>query len=187
MSNESFIEVDHGPDGAPVRFELPLAIVAARRPTEAAAALAALGAALSEGRWIAGYAAYELGYVFEPRLARRLPEGRRAPLLEFGVFAGPAPVRPAAPGGRLGPLVPVRSRAEYEAAFARVAAYIRAGDIYQACLTMPLRGRWAGDPAALYAALAAAQPVGHGALVRMPGATILSRSPELFFRLDGAG
>ena len=102
----SFIEVDHGPDGAPARFERPSAIVCARRPEAAAAALAALDAALAEGRWIAGYASYELGYAFEPRLASLMPEPRRLPLLEFGVFDGPAPVRPATPGGRLGPFAP---------------------------------------------------------------------------------
>jgi para-aminobenzoate synthetase component 1 len=187
VSGEPYIEVDHGPGGAPARFERPLAVVSARDLDAAPAALAALDAALSEGRWIAGYASYELGYGFEPRLAAKLPARRRTPLLEFGVFAGPAPGRPAAPGGRLGPFAPDWSREDYGAAFSRAADYIRAGDIYQVNLTMPLRGRWSGDPARLHAALAEGQPVGHGALAVMPEATILSRSPELFFRLDGRG
>ncbi len=68
-----------------------------------------------------------------------------------------------------------------------MADYIRAGDIYQANLTMPLRGRWSGDAAAIAAALAARQPVGYGALVSLPGALMISRSPELFFALDAAG
>ena len=48
-------------------------------------------------------------------------------------------------------------------------------------------GRWRGDPAAIQAALAARQPVGFGALVALGDAVLLSRSPELFFALDGAG
>jgi len=151
------------------------------------AALAALDRALESGAWIAGFASYELGYAFEPRLAPLLPSGRRLPLLAFGVFGPPGPAAPGAPGGSLGPFRPAWDRATYDAAFERVAAYIRAGDIYQANLTMPLHGRWEGEPAALAARLAARQPVGHGALVAFPGATLVSRSPELFFALDGAG
>lgn len=182
-----FIELDHGPGGAPARFARPEALIRADRPEEAGPALAALDAALARGLWVAGYASYELGYLFEPRLATLLPAARRVPLLEFGAFAAPSPAAPVAAGGRLGSFAPGWSRAEYAAAFGAVAGFIRAGDIYQANLTMPLGGRWEGEPAALYAALAARQPVGHGAMVALPGATILSRSPELFFRLDGAG
>jgi para-aminobenzoate synthetase component 1 len=184
---ESIVEVDHGPGGAPARFAAPVSIVAAHEAGEAAAALSALSAALADGFWIAGYAAYELGYALEPRLGPLMPSGRRLPLLEFGVFDAPRPPAPAAPGGRLGPFAPAWSRAAYGDAFARTRDYIAAGDVYQINLTMPLEGRWEGAPEALQAALADGQPVGHGALVRLPGATILSRSPELFFRLDGAG
>ena len=74
------------------------------------------------------------------------------------------------------------------AAFERVADYIRAGDIYQANLTMPIDGPLArASRRRSMRGLAARQPVGHGALVALPGATLLSRSPELFFALDGAG
>ncbi|HRO13401.1 aminodeoxychorismate synthase component I [Amaricoccus sp.] len=181
------MELDCGPGGGPARFARPVEIVAARGPDEVPGALAALDRALAGGRWVAGYAAYELGYCFEARLLPLLPAGRRLPLVEFGVFDAPGPAVPAAPGGWLGPLRPEWDAAAHAAAFARVSAYIRAGDIYQANLTMPLRGGWGGSPAALYARLSAGQPVGHGALVVLPGATLLSRSPELFFALDGAG
>ncbi|MFT3972663.1 MAG: aminodeoxychorismate synthase component I [Amaricoccus sp.] len=183
----AFVEVDAGPDGAPARFEAPLGLVVAHEPADVAAALAALDAALRGGRWLAGFAAYELGLALEPRLAPLLPARRRLPLLAFGIFDAPGPVRRAAPGGALLDLVPAWSRAQYGAAFDRVAAYIRAGDIYQANLTFPLAGRWQGDPAAIAAALAARQPVGEAALLRLAGTTLVSRSPELFFALDGRG
>ena len=184
---EPFIEVDHGPAGLPARFERPAEIVAARRLEEVPAALAALDRALGRGDWIAGFASYELGYAFEPRLAPLLPAERRLPLLAFGVFGPPGPAAPAAAGGAVGPFRPAWDFATYRAAFDRVAGYIRAGDIYQANLTMPLRGRWHGDPAAIAARLAERQPVGYGGLVLLPGATLVSRSPELFFALDGTG
>ncbi len=184
---QPYVEVDHGPDGGPARFARPSAVIVAREPGEVPGALAALDGALAEGAWIAGYAGYELGYAFERRLLALMPEGRRLPLLAFGVFDAPGATVVCAPGGELGSFRPLWDTESYGGAFARVAEYIRAGDIYQANLTFPIVGRWSGDPAALQAGLAAAQPVGHGALVALPEATLLSRSPELFFALDGAG
>ena len=171
---EHFVEFDRGPGGRPARFAGAREIVAAWRPDEARDALAALDAALAGGAWIAGYAAYELGYALEPKLAPLMPQDRIGPLLEFGVFEEPPAAPPArAPGGGLGPFAPDWDRAAYGAAFDRVAGFIEAGDIYQANLTFRLRGRWRGDPGAIAAALAAAQPVGRGALLRLPCATLM--------------
>lgn len=183
----AFVEVGRGPGGGPARFSSPSAVVCAREPGEVPAAFAAIDDALAAGRWIAGYVSYELGMLLEPRLATLMPEGRRLPLLEIGVFDAPGAAVPAAPGGRLDGFAPAWDLPRYRSAFDRVAAYIRAGDIYQANLTFPLIGRWSGDPGAIAAALDARQTVGEAALVRLPGATIVSRSPELFFALDGAG
>ena len=137
---EAFIEVDHGPDGAPARFARPSRIDrGAEGPDAVPAALAALDRALAGGAWVAGYAGYELGYAFEPRLAPLLPAGRRLPLLDFGVFPAPGPAAPAAPGGELGPFRPRWDVASLSARPSRGSpSYIRAGDIYQANLTLPL-------------------------------------------------
>lgn len=186
--SDSFVEVDFGPSGAPARFDAPVERVVAFEPDEAARALARLDAARADGLWVAGYASYELGYLFEPRLVPLFPKDRRLPLLNFGLFRdGPAQAHSIPPGGSLSPLRPRWSQDEYTAAFARIAEYIRAGDIYQANLTFPLDGAWQGNPAALAAQLAARQPVGFGALVSLGDTVILSRSPELFFALDGLG
>ena len=151
-------------------------------------ALTALDTALDHGAWVAGHACYELGYAFESRLAPVVPTGRRLPLLDFGVFPdGPGPVQPAAPGGTLGPFRPRWSRADHAEAFALVADYIGAGDIYQVNLTLPMDGAWQGDPAAIQAGLAVRQPVRFGALVALGDTVLVSRSPELFFALDGGG
>lgn len=185
---EAHVDVDHGPGGSPARFDAPEARVTARDIAEIPAALAALDAALAAGAWVAGFASYELGYALEPRLAPLMPPDRRLPLLDFGVFARPPePPGPVAPAGTLGPFRPRWSRRDYDRAFASAANYIRAGDVYQVNLTLPMDGCWRGDPAALAALLARVQPVGHGALVALGDAVLLSRSPELFFALDGAG
>ncbi len=188
------VALEFGPDGRPVRFAAPAGRIVARELAEVPAALAALDAALAAGRWVAGYASYELGYALEARLAPLAPADRRLPLVDFGVFPDgpgpepePEPDPDSAPGGGLGPLRPRWSVAAYGRAFARAVGYIRAGDIYQVNLTLPLDGRWHGDPAAIAAALARRQPVGFGAVVALGDAVLVSRSPELFFALDGAG
>lgn len=52
---------------------------------------------------------------------------------------------------------------------------------------MPIEARWNGDPRAAFWSLIERQPVKYGALVDLAGPVILSRSPELFFRVDAEG
>jgi para-aminobenzoate synthetase component 1 len=180
------IRFDHGPEGGPCTFAQADRLIVARAPDEVPAALVALDAARAEGHWLAGFASYELGYALEPRLAPLMPARRRLPLLQFGTYPAPQGAAPLAPGpARLGPVRPEWDARRYAAAFGAVHGLIGAGDIYQANLTFPLRLEVSGTPQALYAALAAVQPVRFGALVTASGLpAILSRSPELFFRTD---
>ena len=66
--------------------------------------------------------------------------------------------------------------------------YIAAGDCYQVNLTFPLETRltqarrWG-----FMAPFAPDKAVGHGAFVDLGGPVLVSRSPELFLRLDAAG
>jgi len=184
------IRFDHGPlaQGAS-GFAAPRRIITATEPGEVPGALAALDAARAGGAWLAGYATYELGYALETRLAPLMPAERRLPLICFGVYDAPqAAPDLALAGATLSDLVPAWDAARYAEAFQTVHDYIGAGDFYQANLTFPLSGTATGDPAALYAALAAVQPVRFGALVQQDsGPAILSRSPELFFRTGADG
>ncbi|WP_231401638.1 chorismate-binding protein, partial [Cupriavidus sp. WS] len=80
------------------------------------------------------------------------------------------------------------TEAAFHAAIARIHAWIEAGDTYQVNFTQRLRFGAFGAPAALYAALRAAQPVPYAVLARLPGdGWVLSLSPELFVRHDGQG
>ena len=180
------ILLEHGPGGA-ARFDGAQALVVAHDPGQVAPALERLDAARGLGKWVAGYLTYEAGQAFEPRLAGlRAPEG---PLLAFGIYDAPQPFGDVQGGpARLGPVVSGVTRAAYGAAFDRVRGYIAAGDCYQVNLTFPLETRLLeGTALDLYLALRARQPVGFGAYVDLGGAVLVSRSPELFVRLDGAG
>ena len=195
------ILVEDGPGGGAAIFAGPHRLILARQPDEVAPALAEAEAARQAGAWIAGWVGYEAGMALEPRLrplVRVLPD---EPLLALAIHGGP-PQRHAADTDlpdladcddparvRLSPLEPLVPRADYLAAFARLAGLIAQGDCYQVNLTLPLAGRLlAGSPLGLWRRLAEIQPVAHGALVDLGvGPVILSRSPELFFRLDAEG
>lgn len=186
---------EQGPKGTPALFDGAVETVVALTAAEIAPALARLDALRAQGHWIAGYIAYEAGYALEPKLASLMPE-TSAPLLVFGAYAAPQSAeavldaaRVAAPEAALAPLEPQVSRADYGAAMDQVMAYIAAGDCYQINLTFPLQTRLlSGTALGLYGALRARQAVGHGAFVDLGvGPVLISRSPELFIRLDAAG
>ncbi|MDR7102130.1 aminodeoxychorismate synthase component I [Croceicoccus sp. BE223] len=186
---------------APARlYRGPVGLFRAARGEEVERTLAEAGAAAERGLHVAGYIAYEAGLALEPRLAA-LPRaaGNGRPLVWLAAFeghetmaaedvadwlAGQASLAAGPP--LLSPLRPAIERAGYDAGFARIREAIAAGDIYQANLTFPLTGRWAGDPLAIYARLRARAAAGYAALVFDGERHHLSLSPELFFALkDG--
>ncbi|SIT83084.1 aminodeoxychorismate synthase component I [Pontibaca methylaminivorans] len=181
---------EHGPVPGGTAFRSLRRIIRADDPGEVPAALAALQDAHDNGHWLAGYAGYELGYLFSDKLHDLLPTRRDMPLLLFGVFDAPEPV--AAPPqdeerASLGRFRPDWDSDSYGAAFARVQDYIAAGDIYQANLTFPMRTTRSGSIDSLWQRLRDRQAAPHGALVDLGGPVVLSRSPELFFSVDRQG
>ena len=188
------IVIEHGPEGRAVAFSQPARLFVATHADEVAECLRAAEEARRQGAWIAGYIAYEAGYALEPRLAGLMPEGQRGPLVCLAAFGGPedasAAFAAAAQEGRavrLESLAPAIARDAYAAAYAQVQGYIAAGDCYQINLTFPMAARLLGGTAlGLYGALRQGQPVGYGAFVDLGvGPVVVSRSPELFFRVSG--
>jgi para-aminobenzoate synthetase/4-amino-4-deoxychorismate lyase len=180
-------------------YEGATASFVAHRPQDVAAVLEAAQAAQAEqGGTLAGYLAYEAGLAIEPKLAplAAARTGAAGPLVWLGLFDSETVMEPAevpswlaarAQGSAtLGPLDPQLSPGAYEEAFATLQEAIRAGDIYQANLTLPLAGGYTGDPVALYAALRPAAQAGYGGMVFDGSHWLLSLSPELFVSLkDG--
>src|SRR5688500_6000161 len=180
-------------------FENPRELFVARRPEEVLPVLEAADAARQRtGATLAGYLAYEAGLALEPKLAP-LAAGRSGaggPLVWFALFDA-ATIIPAAEMPRwlaeragsgtasIGPLEPQLSTGGYLEAFATLQEAIRAGDIYQANLTMPLAGPARGDPLAIYAAIRPAANAGYGGVIFDGSHWLLSFSPELFFSLKG--
>lgn len=175
---------------APARlYRDPVETIVAWDPADRDAALDRLRAARGRGLHAAGYVAYDAGPLGE---AAGSVSGD-GPLLWFGLFerydeiapeAVPA-LLPDAAGAWASPPCPTIHREAYLDAFAKVADYIAAGDIYQANLTFRAACRTAGDPLALYARIRNSAAAGWGGIVCDGARTFLSFSPELFFRLDG--
>ncbi|OWV85736.1 aminodeoxychorismate synthase component I [Rhizobium sp. R635] len=195
VTDKPYILFRDDTSGQVMLFAEPAEIIIARTRSEFFAGLARLEEARAEGKWLAGYMAYEAGYLFEEKLASFAGEGRETPLLCFGVFDAPQP--------DTHPLAQPKQRLEneefltapkagwdfpiYKERFDRLHEHLRLGDAYQANLTMPVEARWTGDPRAAFWSLIERQPVKYGALVDLGGPIILSRSPELFFRTDEEG
>src|SRR5690349_4762042 len=182
-----FVCLDDSLSGRTLLFERPVEVLSASTPREALEVLARMESLRQSGFELAGYLAYELGYLFEPRLAPLLPDNRQVPLIRFGAFeaarAGDVPAGDER--AVVNRLDPAWSLQTYATRFERVRDYIAAGDVYQINLTFPLYGVLDGDPLGLYRVLRKRQPVAHGGVVALGPEIILSLSPELFFELEG--
>jgi len=181
------VNTGHGDDM--LCFESPSHCVCANSTVQVPAALAALQAALREGRFVAGWFGYDVGTSLnEPAASPRTDPS--TPLLWFGAFSAPRRItrRDLASTGRAyaGPLAHEWDRADYRARFDRVQEHIRAGDIYQANLSFRSRFRFVGDPLDLYLRLYDAARVPYAAYIDTGDLQVLSLSPELFFSIhDG--
>ncbi|GLQ21495.1 aminodeoxychorismate synthase component I [Algimonas porphyrae] len=164
-------------------FTDPVRVLTYRMGESVEAFFAAIEAAQADGHWIAGQFDYEFAAALEPRLANLCDVGRL--VARLGVFTPPSAHPPTDHLYRASPpdvtLVPDWSEADYEARFARVQRYLRAGDAYQVNLTFPMSGATEADAVALYAAYRSRQPGRYGAVISLGGPDIVSLSPELFF------
>lgn len=189
------VVLDRARDGSLAVFSNPSRVIVAMQPAEVPAALVSMQHALASDHYLAGYFSYELGYTFEPRLAKLLPDNRRIPLLWFGQFDAPPTLVNGNEAAALWPdervyatpLTVEWDRETYRSRFDAIMQAIRAGDTYQVNLTMRARFGLTGDPRALYGQLRSRAGTAHGAFVDDGERQLLSFSPELFFAMDAQG
>jgi len=168
-------------------FERPVRELRLEAPDDPRAFFAEIDRASSEGLWAVGYFAYEMGYLFERRL-RRLLDSRRpeGPLAWVGLFEAPSDEpNPQKGVCRVSNLGLNTSRDEYNAAIDRIKTYITDGETYQVNFTFKQTFDLEGSPEALYGELRRRQTVSYSACVFDGDRTVVSLSPELFFKRDG--
>ncbi len=184
---------EFGPHGSLALFDRARQTLVADTADQVVPMLRAADVARARGHWVAGVISYEAGYALEPHLHRHMP-ATDTPLMVLGIYDAPqdGTAALAAADPTRADLAPLRlgvARRTYSAAFDRIKSYIGAGDCYQINLTFPLHSQLtSGSALDLYAALRARQTVGFGAFADLGhGPAIVSRSPELFLRLDATG
>lgn len=196
--SEAFVLLDNSSadGGSSLFFREPIDIIVAETPADVDAAITRLERARAAGHHLAGFLAYELGYVLEPKLAHLMPDVRRMPLMWFGVYGAPEVMTSKEVADWLDAhtlshsyeftnVTHAWSRDDYIRRFERVIALIRAGDIYQLNLTFKARFSLTGSPLAFYRDMRQRQRVAYGGIVDTGRATVLSASPELFIEQHG--
>ncbi|MEX3010348.1 aminodeoxychorismate synthase component I [Hoeflea sp. TYP-13] len=196
--NDEFILFRNDFTGENLFFSGARSVVTAWTPQDIEPAFKELEEARQSGLWAAGYVSYDAGRTLEPALRTRLSERpdpkRTCPLMSFGVFDGPqAPEEAdrllAAPhtDAALSEARPLWDFDTYKSRFDRLRSHLHAGDCFQANLTFEFAARCDVDAATLFNTLRSRQAVAHSALVSLDGPQIVSRSPELFFRVGRDG
>lgn len=170
-----------------VRCEHPQEIVEAYQIGDVLPALQYIEARVNESRFFAaGFISYEAAPAFDRALCVRGTD-TKFPLLWFGMFENPEqnyewPAADSIPSLHWQPDI---SRRQYDCAVQRIKQYIAAGDTYQVNYSFRMRGRFEGDPLALFRRLVTAQPSRSAAFIETDDFAVCSASPELFFSLNG--
>jgi para-aminobenzoate synthetase/4-amino-4-deoxychorismate lyase len=181
-----FLENALDRDGKGKLFSNPSAFIRCDAPEFVSQSLTEIDKALANGKYVAGFMAYELGYALEEKLAVLMPPERAVPLLWFGVFDGfeSTSLAGTEENTSISNLRPSWPPNYYAQAFDKVKNYIVAGDVYQIDLTFKMLFDYAGNPQALYAALREKQHARHAAFLGTEDFHLLSFSPELFFSVE---
>ncbi len=198
MIDKPFILLKDDIAGEQLLFENPIEVITATTLLEFFEALDRLESARNQNLWSAGFISYEAGYLFEEKLTNRFNKKRKkskVPLLCFGIFKQPEDkAKPIFKKVNTKKQKPILSNFRagwdfetYRKKFKVLHKNIAEGNCYQGNLTFPVYADYKGDPLDIFQQLAKKQAVKYSALVNLNETPILSRSPELFFKVDEKG
>jgi len=149
---------------------------------------------LAERYFLAGWLSYEVGYGFEPTLfSIDAAAIASSPLAWFGVYRSPVHYSERVvqeffsehPSASPGEISFNLSSEKYREKILVIKDQIAAGNVYQVNFTGRNRFIFSGSASALFCALRGVQPLSYTAFFNSGESTILSFSPELFFRKHG--
>ncbi|TAK55501.1 MAG: aminodeoxychorismate synthase, component I [Bacteroidetes bacterium] len=153
--------------------------------------------ALQRGYYLAGYLTYECGYYFEELAGN---DNFSQPLLWFGVYQQPVVLEEDSRKNRdflskdfrlentrfsISDDGSPATLEEYAKKISRVKWHIQEGDVYQINFTGRMLFELTGSSFGLYDSLRKKQRVGYAAYIQTEEQTILSLSPEMFFKRNG--
>ncbi|NQT75156.1 MAG: aminodeoxychorismate synthase component I [Candidatus Omnitrophica bacterium] len=171
-------------------FSNPVKIIACYKPEDIGSAFLELEACISKGYYAAGFISYEAGFSFEENL-KGLGKKSFFPLMWFGVYKKPAIFTHREKMDllqrknlhyALENLRPSIAREEYIDNIEKIKDFIRRGDTYQVNYTFKYKFNFSGSAFDFYEDLKARQSVSYSALIKTRDYSLLSLSPELFFR-----
>ncbi len=173
-------------------FQDPVALITCDNPDEIEECFNKLDKALSEGFFVAGFLAYELGYHF-----LEIPFDKRSPfpLLCFGIFESSTRMTADKLLGLISEKTEQKgfqitngsyslSRDKYCRDIERIKSHLRNGNTYQVNHTFKYKFEFGGSPEAFFRVLLKRQQVPYAGFLQLDRWAILSLSPELFFQRD---
>lgn len=172
-------------------FRNPARIIVADKLKEVVNAFETAERYLKKGYYIAGYLSYEASFVFDDYLHRLTPEKSDTPLIWLGVYKEAERFKShkdylfldeddyAIYDAGLDTF-----EEEYDKAIHKIRNYIKSGDTYQVNYTCRYNFSFKGDPLNLYKSLRKRQLVSYAAFIKHRDISVISLSPELFFRLS---
>lgn len=169
-------------------FAEPIDIITCHQKTELQKCFKKIDNYLQEGFYLAGFMAYELGYVLEEAL-NQYGQKQDYPLIWLGVYNKPCKLtRPVTNSANtkyyLSPPALIINYDEYEKHIEKIKHFISWGETYQINYTSRYKFNFIGNVFEFYAQLKAKQKVSYSALINYSNNFIISLSPELFFRID---
>lgn len=168
----------------PLTFQNPVKVYKAHSIEEVLPALELVQAEIQKGFHAAGFITYESAPAFDP--AFKVRGGSTMPLLWFGIFESPQIESISSSGTyHLTEWIPLVERTEFDSAIHSIKNSIEMGETYQTNYTIRLVSQFQGDNVAYFESLKRAQTSNYSAYIHTGEHTILSASPELFFRLEG--
>lgn len=171
------------------QFEKPAFIISCHKLCEVEKAFSQMEKALARGFYLAGFLSYEGGYAFEKVFQNNRNYG--FPLVYFGAFdkdtSPPNPLSIIDGEGAEGKSfvlekAGVRIKKEYLSSIKAIKSHLVAGDTYQVNYTFKQKIKFQGDSFLLYQTLKKRQPTPYSAFIETKDFSILSLSPELFFK-----
>jgi len=168
----------------PLTFKNPIKIYKADKISDVLPSLELVQAEIQNGFYAAGFLSYESAPAFDP--AFKVKTGGTMPLLWFGIFTEPLEESISSTGAyHLSEWIPSIDRLQFDSAIQSIKQSIEKGDTYQTNYTLRMDSQFEGNEIAYFETLKRAQSSNYCAYVQTGEHSILSASPELFFRLEG--